>query len=159
MRGQAVGQRLAAFEHAQNILHQHAEGLARSVSSLVMESARSSGTPALSSVESSCVKNRTSLLLAAGERGQLQLERFLRFGADVNRRQALAAQFLRHPAFGLGMNGAGAKLAIGSDGSEVEVSHLLPAPSGARILRGARTLACRVHTRVNARFSSCPAHY
>ena len=32
----------------------------RSVSSAVIESARSSGTPEFSSVESSCVKNRTS---------------------------------------------------------------------------------------------------
>ena len=43
MRGQAVRQRLAALQHAQNILDDKRK-LARSVSSLVMVSARSSGT-------------------------------------------------------------------------------------------------------------------
>ena len=96
MRGQAVGQRLAALEDAQDVQHDGAElRRARSVR-LVIESARSSGTPALSSVESSCVKNRTSRALAAVERRQLELEAAsFCFEPDVDRRQALAAQFAR----------------------------------------------------------------
>ena len=52
----------------------------RSVSSLVMESARSTGTPALSSVESSCVKNKTSRRLAPEKDGSFSSNDF--FGSE-----------------------------------------------------------------------------
>ncbi len=70
MRGEAVGQRFPALEQANDVEHDGAEG-ARSVSSAVIESARSTGTPAFSSVESSCVKKRTSLRWPALKAGSL----------------------------------------------------------------------------------------
>jgi hypothetical protein len=56
----------------------------RSVSSAVMARARSSGTPAFSRVDSSCVKEQNVAPAAAGEGGQLQLVRFLGRYADVD---------------------------------------------------------------------------
>ncbi len=96
---------------------------ARSVNSAVMESARSSGTPALSSVESSWVKNRTSRFRPPENDGSLMSTDCLGFPADIDRREPLAAQLEGDQPLGLGVNGAGANLPVGGDGSEVKVSH------------------------------------
>ncbi len=92
----------------------------RSVSSAAIESARSSGTPALSSVESSCVKNRTSLRLPALNDGQFEFEPgALFFQTDVNRNQSLTPQFRRDGLIGIGSDRAGAKLPVGGYSAKV----------------------------------------
>ncbi len=72
-------------------------------------------------MESSWVKNRTSRFLPPENEGSLMSKDFFGFPADVDRREPLAAQLEGHQALGLGMNGAGANLAVGSHGSEVKL--------------------------------------
>ena len=124
MRGQPIGQRSAAFEHAQNV--EDDEPKARPLGQFAGDAERSSsGTPALSSVESSWVKKRTSRRLRPANAGSLKFQALLRFEADVDGRQPLFAQFARDPFVVFGMQGSGAELAIGCDCFEVKlVIHL-----------------------------------
>ena len=69
------------------------------------------------------MKNRTSRFLPPEKEGSLISTDFFGFLADIDRREPLAAQLEGDQALGLGMNGAGANLSIGSDGSEVKISH------------------------------------
>jgi hypothetical protein len=98
-----------------------ARNCGRVVSSLVMERARSSGTPELSSVESSCVKNRTSRRRPVAAKGR-QLERrgLLLLEPDVDRREPLPHQLARHGLAVIGRDDAGAQLAVRGDGAVME---------------------------------------
>jgi hypothetical protein len=57
---------------------------------------------------------------APGERHS-KVERLLFFDADIHRRKPLTPQFAGDPLLCFAMHHAGAKLAIGCDGSEVVV--------------------------------------
>ena len=155
--GQAVGQRPAAFEDAQNVQDQGAEGGA--IGQFGGDGERAIHRHARAEQRGEFLSEEQDVALpAAGEGRQLDFDGFLRFLTDIDRRETLAAQLERDQALGLGVNRAGANLSIGCDGPEVEVASYRT-PNVARVLlfRGARTHACRVHTRVNTRFTAIKA--
>ena len=113
---------------------------ARSVSSLVMDSARSSGTPALSSVDSSWVKNSTSRRRPRAKAGSFSSNDFFGLNADVDRDEPLPAQLARHGLVGLPAEAPGADLAVRGHRPEEEA-----APS--EFLRHAQHFLGRGHAR------------
>ena len=68
-------------------------------------------------------KEQNVALAAPGERGQLDVQRFFLFLADIDGREPLAAQLEGDQALGLGMNRARANLPVGGHGSEVKAVH------------------------------------
>ena len=120
--GQAVGQRSAALQHAQDVLHQRAER--RPLGQFDGDGQRAIQRHAGVEQRGELLREEQNVfLLAAGERRQLDLEGFLGFLADVDRREPLAAQFVGDQALGFAMDGAGTNLPVGCYGAEMKARH------------------------------------
>ncbi len=122
MRAQAVGQRPAAFEDAQDVENDEAE--AGALGQFGGDGERAIERDArFSSVESSWVKNRTSRRLRPPKDGSLiSIDVPLGCDADVDRRQALFAQLARDDLFVVAGEAAGAHFAVGGDGAKKKVA-------------------------------------
>ncbi len=123
--GQAVGQRAAAFEDAQNVQDQRAEGGA--IGYFGGDGERAIHRHARAQERGEFLREEQNIAFpVAGEGWQLDLNGRLGILADIDRCEPLAAQLERDQTLGFGVNGAGANLSVGSHGAEVEVGHAAP---------------------------------
>ena len=123
MGGEAFGQRFAAFEDAEDVGDDGAEGCALGEFGSDAERAvhRNAGGEERREFLGEVRGRRCACL--PPENGHFENELLLLLEADEDGRQSLAAEFARDKLVGLGGEGAGADFAVGGDGAELEGRH------------------------------------
>ena len=119
MRGDAVGQRFPALEQADDVEHDSAE--CASFGELGCNRKRAiDGNTGIQKGRKFLREEKNVAAVARLKRRQAELKPALLLGADEDGNQSLALEFLRGYLLGFRGQRAGAELAIGSHGAEME---------------------------------------